>query len=142
MSVFVSNTSPDTVELKNTEVAFVTLETVGIANVAPEHTLDVGSNLFIEDSSPNVLVVNGNLVATWIDGDGSLLKNVVMTANLDLVSHLGNVVSIPLYFSNGQTGFTTISNVGIANVAPIHTLDVGSNLYVNDDLLFVRGDTK
>src|SRR6056300_1306841 len=43
----VGNTTPYTVEFQNATTSFVTYGSVGIANTAPVHTLDIGSNVSI-----------------------------------------------------------------------------------------------
>jgi hypothetical protein len=194
------NTTTNTVEFRNTETGFVTTSNVGIANSLPVHTLDVGSNLYVDDAGSNVLVVNGN---TNIKGDIVVQGNaqidgvltVINTENLtitdaiielgrnntvgDATLDLGIVMNRP--GSNVTVGFLesaselalaytetsaesktitpltsetldvhvygrvlTESNVGIINTSPIHTLDVGSNLFVDEygsNVLVVSGNT-
>ena len=43
------------------DVAFVTSSNVGISNMLPQHTLSVGSNLYVDDVGSNVLTVSGNV---------------------------------------------------------------------------------
>ena len=74
----------------------------------------------------NTLVYNTvtkEIVDAGISADNQTLQG---------VSDYGNTTTNTLEFNNPTTGFVSISNVGIANISPIHTLDVGSNLYVND----------
>jgi hypothetical protein len=193
------NTTTNTIEFRNTETGFVTTSNVGIANSLPVHTLDVGSNLYVDDAGSNVLVVNGN---TNIKGDIVVQGNaqidgvltVINTENLtitdaiielgrnntvgDATLDLGIVMNRP--GSNVTVGFLesaselalaytetsaesktitpltsetldvhvygrvlTESNVGIINTSPIHTLDVGSNLFVDEygsNVLVVSGN--
>jgi hypothetical protein len=193
------NTTTNTIEFRNTETGFVTTSNVGIANSLPVHTLDVGSNLYVDDAGSNVLVVNGN---TNIKGDIVVQGNaqidgvltVINTENLtitdaiielgrnntvgDATLDLGIVMNRP--DSNVTVGFLessselalaytetsaesktitpltsetldvhvygrvlTESNVGIINTSPIHTLDVGSNLFVDEygsNVLVVSGN--
>jgi hypothetical protein len=194
------NTTTNTIEFRNTETGFVTTSNVGIANSLPVHTLDVGSNLYVDDVGSNVLVVKGN---TNINGDIVVQGNaqidgvltVINTENLtitdaiielgrnntvgDTTLDLGIVMNRP--GSNVTVGFLesaselalaytetsaesktitpltsetldvhvygrvlTESNVGIINTSPIHTLDVGSNLFVDEygsNVLVVTGNT-
>jgi hypothetical protein len=194
------NTTTNTIEFTNPETGFVTTANVGIANSLPVHTLDVGSNLYVDDVGSNVLVVNGN---TNIRGDIVVQGNaqidgvltVVNTENLtitdaiielgrnntvgDTTLDLGIIMNRP--DSNVTVGFLegvdeltlaytqtsadsktitpltsetldvhvygrvlTESNVGIMNTSPIHTLDVGSNLFVDEygsNVLVVSGNT-
>ena len=72
-------------------------------------------------------------------GDGGLLSNV----SFNQIASTSAFVPSKLIFSNAGTAFVTTSNVGIANTLPIHTLDVGSNLSVDDvgsNILTVRGN--
>ena len=43
------------------DVAFVTSSNVGISNMLPQHTLSIGSNLYVDDVGSNVLTVSGNV---------------------------------------------------------------------------------
>jgi hypothetical protein len=223
------NVTTNTVEFDGS-TALVTTGSVGIANTAPVHDLNVGSNLYVEDAGSNVLHVTGNIYADYFVGDGSQLTGIAASldqivdqgntvsntiqlvsgqdaiSNIGLVTHdgvgisvsntnptgefqfgvgsnllvnvyssnvltvdgnvfaqkmtLGTVTVTPAYnlqqimttgattnqtlvLSNVTTGLTTSSNVGIANTAPVHTLDVGSNLYVEDtgsNVLTVTGN--
>ena len=72
-------------------------------------------------------------------GDGGLLSNL----SFDQITSTSAFVPSKLIFSNTETSFVTTSNVGILNTAPIHTLDVGSNLSVDDvgsNILTIRGN--
>src|SRR5210317_259208 len=223
------NVTTNTVQFDGS-TSLVTTGSVGIANTAPVHNLDIGSNLYVEDAGSNVLYVTGNIYADYLVGDGSQLTGIAAsldqivdqgntvsntiqivsgqdaTSNIGLVTHddvgisvsntnptgafqfgvgsnllvnvyssnvltvdgnvlaqkmtLGTVTVTPAYnlqqittkgattsqtlvLSNVTTGLTTTSNVGIANTAPVHTLDVGSNLYVEDtgsNVLTVTGN--
>jgi len=140
----VGNVMIDTIEFRDPEVAFVTYEKVGIANVNPQNTLDVGSNLSVDDLASNIVAVHGNVVANYFTGDGRYLTNVIMTANLESVSVLGSESTYTLGMLNPDLSFySTGVRAGISNGSPIHTLDVGSNLYIDDtsdDVLVVNGN--
>ena len=104
------NVTSNTVSFNNTLVGFTTLSNVGIANGAPSHTLDVGSNLYIDDTGSNVLVVTGNVQATGsYYGDGSKLTGLVTT--LQDVSDNGNTTSNVGQFTNPTTGLVVDSNI-------------------------------
>ena len=102
------------------EIYFIN-NNVGISNADPGHNLSVGSNLYVDDDGLDVLNITGNVNATYLKGDGSLLTN--------LPSGSGGVWSTnaenEIYFIN--------NNVGISNADPGHNLSVGSNLFVDDD---------
>ena len=91
---------------------------VGIANTNPVYDLNVGSNLFVDDDGSNVLVVDGNVSATYFEGDGSRLTGISSSGGGQWVG------TTEVYFDG---------NVGIANTDPDHDLSVGSNLFVDDD---------
>jgi ribonuclease PH len=113
---------------------------VGIANTAPVHDLDVGSNLYVDDQGSNVLHVTGNVYATRFVGDGAFLENIA--SNLHEITTNGNVTTNTVLLQ-GSTALVSTGNVGIANTAPVHDLDVGSNLYVDDtgsNVLHVTGN--
>ena len=140
----IGNASANVMQFVNATTAFVTLANVGIANVAPTHTLDVGSNLFVDELGANVLVVTGNMFATAYFGDGQYLTNVaVSTKGFGEVSNIGNTTANVIQFVNATTAFVTVSNVGILNLTPMHTLDVGANLFVEElgsNVLAVQGN--
>ena len=122
------NVTTNTVQFDGS-TALVTTGSVGIANTAPIHDLNVGSNLYVEDTGSNVVHVTGNVYATRFVGDGAFLENIA--SNLHEITTNGNVTTNTVQF-NGSTALVTTGGVGIANTAPIHDLNVGSNLYVED----------
>jgi predicted acyltransferase (DUF342 family) len=123
------NVTTNTVQFTNQVTSLVTEGSVGIANTAPVHDLDVGSNLYVEDTGSNVLHVTGNVYATRFIGDGAFLENIA--SNLQQITDNGNVTTNTLQF-DGSTALVTTGKVGVSNTAPVHDLDVGSNLYVED----------
>jgi cytoskeletal protein CcmA (bactofilin family) len=112
---------------------------VGIANTSPiTKTLQVGSNLYVEDEGSNVLHVTGNIYADYFVGDGSQLTGIA--ASLDQIVDQGNTVSNTIQIEAGQdvtsnVGLVTWEGVGISvsNVNPTgeYQFGVGSNLLVN-----------
>src|SRR5210317_2437010 len=130
------NTVSNTIQLISgqdpvSNVGLVTHEGVSISvsntNPTGEYQFGVGSNLLVNVYSSNVLTVGGNVFAQKMT-----LGSVTVTPayNLQQITTKGATTSQTLVLSNVTTGLTTTSNVGIANTAPVHTLDVGSNLYV------------
>jgi len=135
------NTTSNTVQFTNTETSFVTSGSVGIANTLPGHDLSVGSNLWIDDDSSNTLTVDGNILAHQITLDTIAIRSAYA---LEYITQTGNTSSNTVEFTNATTGLVTVGNVGVANTLAIHTLDVGSNLYVDDvgsNVLHVNGNT-
>jgi hypothetical protein len=143
------NTVSNTIQIVSgqdatSNVGLVTHEGVGISisntNPTGEFQFGVGSNLLVNVYSSNVLTVDGNVFAQKMT-----LGTVTVTPayNLQQIMTTGATTNQTLVLSNATTGLTTASNVGIANTAPVHTLDVGSNLYVEDtgsNVLTVTGN--
>src|SRR5210317_1017683 len=194
------NVTANTVSFNNAITSFTTLSNVGIANGSPIHTLDIGSNVAIDDVGSNVVsILGGNVYIQKdliVDGNAQIngVVTVVNTENLsitDAIVELGrnntsgdtttdlgllmnrpgsNVVigfreggdEIVLAYTQSSASSKTITpltnedidvhvygrvlteaNVGIINTSPIHTLAVGSNLYIDDlasNILVVRGN--
>jgi hypothetical protein len=143
------NTVSNTIQLVSgqdatSNIGLVTHDGVGISisntNPTGEFQFGVGSNLLVNVNSSNVLTVDGNVFAQKMT-----LGTVTVTPayNLQQIMTAGPTSDQTLILSNVTTGLTTTSNVGIANTAPVHTLDVGSNLYVEDtgsNVLTVTGN--
>ena len=75
-------------ELEN-NTSLVAEGNVGVANMNPQHTLSVGSNLYVNDSGSNVLVVSGNVaILDSLVIDGNLRVNgettVIYTENTSI----------------------------------------------------------
>ena len=133
------NVTSQTIHIQNT-VSLTTTGNVGIANTNPMCDLAVGSNLCVNDISSNVLTVDGNILAHKLTLDSIQLA---AGYSLQYVTNYGNTTSNTIEFTNSATGLVTTANVGIANSNPIHTLDVGSNLWVEDtgsNVLYVNGN--
>jgi len=116
---------------------------IGISNTNTlSKRLSVGSHTFINDpsASESAITTSGNVSAAFYYGNAGLLSNLT----LETVSLKGNTIgSKTVEFNKGGTSLITASNVGIANALPVHTLDVGSNLFVDDigsDILNVTGN--
>src|SRR5210317_1694221 len=98
------NTTSNVVQFINPEVTFVTFGNVGVANTIAGHTLDVGSNLYVDDLGPNVLVVSGGVS---IDG------NLVVTGGLTTITTENLKVK------------DAIIELGLNNTSEDTTLDLG-----------------
>src|SRR6056300_1221337 len=143
------NTVSNTIQIVSgqdatSNIGIVTHDDVGISvsntNPTGAFQFGVGSNLLVNVYSSNVLTVDGNVLAQKMT-----LGTVTVTPafNLQQITTKGATTSQTLILENATTGLTTTSNVGIANTAPGHTLDVGSNLYVEDtgsNVLTVTGN--
>jgi hypothetical protein len=133
------NVTTQTIHIENV-VSLTTTGNVGIANTNPTCDLAVGSNVCFNDISSNILTVDGNILAHRITLDSIQIASVYA---LEYVTQTGNTTSNTVEFTNSVTGLVTTANVGIANSSPIHTLDVGSNLWVDEigsNVLYVNGN--
>jgi hypothetical protein len=188
------NVTSNTVQFLSPDTGIVTTGKMGVSNLLPGHTLSIGSNVYVDDTGSNVLVVSGGVLL-----DGNLTVNggvtSITTENLkvkdaiielgqnntsgDTTLDLGLIMTRPQ--SNVTVGFLesskeivmsftessadsnvitplvsedinvhvygrlyTEANVGVLNTNPMHTLDVGSNLYVDEfgsNILVVNGNT-
>ena len=84
------------------------------------------------------------LVQMYLLMTSRLIFSVNLSAGLGLekVIIFGNATSNVVEFNNA-TGFVTSSNVGIANASATHTMDIGSNVFIDDvgsNVLYVRGN--
>ena len=114
------------------------VDNIGIANTSPTHALSLGNEgqlrLNVPTGSIYALETVGNVSAQNYIGDGGLLSNVT----LQTVTDKSNVTSNTIHLTNPTTSLKAYSNVIVDG-----TLDVGSNLYVNDtaaDVLNVTGN--
>ena len=113
---------------------------VGVANSNPQHTLSVGSNLYVEDAGSNVLVVDGNVACNQITL-GQF--EIVPSYGLDDVVNESNTTTKTVHLSNVTTGFITTSNALVGgeftvtgNVIASSNITVTGNVVVDDDLYF------
>src|SRR6056300_1506145 len=97
----------------------------------------------LDVSDRQIKILTYNRISKEITDSGVAAVD-VLQPNFQATTNLGNTTTNTLEFNNTETGFVTVSNVGIANSSPLHTLDVGSNLYVLDtgsNVLVVNGNT-
>lgn len=111
---------------------------VGVANTNPQHTLSVGSNLYVDDAGSNVLVVDGNVAANQITL-GQF--EIVPSYGLDDVVNESNTTTKTVHLSNVTTGVITTSNALIGgeltvtgNMVASSNITVTGNVVVDDDL--------
>jgi hypothetical protein len=94
-------------------------------------------------SDRNITVLAYNRVTKEIMDSDAVAED-ILNFTLEAAVQNGNVTANIVSFNNTITGFTTLSNVGIANAAPVDTLSVGSKVFVNQsatDTLRVLGNT-
>src|SRR6056300_512998 len=113
---------------------------VGIINTSPIHTLDVGSNLYVDEFGSNILVVRGN---TNVTGDLTVdtntlfvdsVENKVGVKTVDPHAEL-HVVGNAYVSSNLTVDVDTVADhVGINTKEPAANLHVVGNAYVSSNL--------
>ena len=180
--------------------SFVTSGIVGISNSTPTDTLSVGSKMFVNVDSSNVLTVLGNTyiqdrlivngdaifngLITAVHSNNTVISDAIIEigknnsvgdSKLDLgfimtrpgsnvaMGYLESSNEFAIAYTQSSANSHTItplmsedinvhvygqifteSNVGIMNTQPTHTLDVGSNLFVDEfgsNILVVTGNT-
>ena len=100
----------------------------GISNLNQTHTLDVGSNLFIQDTGSNVLSISGNILAEKIT-----LGNVAISATYTLqqITNTGNTTSKTVQFTNTGNSLVTDGKVGVKTTSPSFDLEVNGTAAKN-----------
>jgi hypothetical protein len=135
----------------NNEVTPLTLQAnqkVGIANTSPQHTLSVGSNLYVEDTGTSVLTVLGNAVVSNKLTVQSFRISSSSSSGLQAVTTgVGaNTTSNPIVITNAvnststTTGALTLTNGGLGVVGDVHaggSLTLASDLTVDTNTLKV-----
>jgi hypothetical protein len=111
----------NTTYFSNVETSFISASNCGVSNITPIHTLDVGSNLFIEDAGSNVLTVRGNVLAQKLTL-GSV--SITPTYTLQQITTTGNTTTETTRFTNTGTSLVTSGKVGIKTATPTFDLEV------------------
>ena len=112
---------------------------VGVMNTNPVHTLDVGSNLFVDEFGSNILVVTGNTSISadlTVDGDTLFVDSGVDKVGINTLTPsaelhvVGNVyVSSNLTVDTNTLHVDVESNrVGINQINPTKDLDVNGTI--------------
>src|SRR6056300_1334204 len=81
---------------------------------------------------PNIVLMMYNRETGELSESGESANALVGGQTLEATTDRGNTSSNTLQFTNFNTSLVTNGNVGIANTQPLHSLSVGSNLYVSD----------
>ena len=105
-------------ELEN-NTSLVAEGNVGVANMNPQHTLSVGSNLYVDDTGSNVLIVSGNV---------SILNSLVIDGNLRV-----NGDTSVIYTENTAIRDAFVE-LGANNTSGDTTLDLGILMHRPDAL--------
>jgi hypothetical protein len=100
---------------------------VGISNTSPTHTLDIGSNVYVDDTADNKLTVNGKIYTTDITVASNLTvmgtTTVVNTENLSIKDPIIELARDSL--GTGDTGILMKRAVNESNVAVFYDEGVG-----------------
>jgi cytoskeletal protein CcmA (bactofilin family) len=123
-------------------ISLMTSNAVGIANLFPQdHTLTVGSNLYVNDTGSNVLVVSGNV---------AVLRDMVIDGNLQVngettVIYTENITTKDALIELGKdnTGGDTTLDLGLL----MHRPDPDSNVIIGfrestDEIVVAYTDSK
>jgi hypothetical protein len=114
---------------------------VGIAtSSAPTRTLEVGSNLYVEDAGSNVLVVDGNVAVDSISvGDFTI----VASQGLDHVTNENNTTTQVVQFNHPTTGFITAANAVIGGTLSLQNFALSQSYGLENvtDVNNTTGDT-
>ena len=127
-SVIIDQNATNKIHVTGTiKTAVLRADNIGISNTSPTHALSLGNEgqlrLNVPTGSIYALETVGNVSAQNYIGDGGLLSNVT----LQTVTDKSNVTSNTIHLTNPTTSLKAYSNVIVDG-----TLNVGSNLYVND----------
>ena len=77
---------------------------VGISNTNPTHTLAIGSNVFVDDTGENKLVVNGSISTTGkLAGDGSALSGIQSSNVSDFASNVTRIETLETELGSNVT---------------------------------------
>ena len=104
---------------------------IGIANTAPQHAFSVGSNLYVDTESSNVLAVKGNVVT-----EGIKMGFLEITPSYDFaaVSNVGNVTANTIIFTNDNQGFVATGNATIGSTLTVSGFRITAAAAAEDDL--------
>jgi hypothetical protein len=118
---------------------------VGILNTSPIHTLDVGSNLYVDEFGSNILVVTGNTNITGdltVDTDTLFVDTSTNSVGIETTEPKANLHVVGnVYVSSNLTVDTETlhvdaeaSHVGVNTKEPKSNLHVVGNVYISSNL--------
>ena len=118
----IGSVTANTIQFTNPITSLVTSSNIGVANTQPMHTLDVGANVYIDDRGSNKIHTSGTTYSSIYKGETAVIT--------DSVTVRDTIVDRIYPKTNGYVQF--MSNVGVLNTAPIHTLDIGANVQIDE----------
>ena len=113
-------------ETNEEQEIYYTGNNVGISNANPGHNLSVGSNLYVDDTGSNVLVISGNAAMSSLTlGQFSI----VASYGLDDILNTSNISSNTMQLTNATTGLVVSSNIVVTgNVTAAYLHGDASNV--------------
>src|SRR6056300_614460 len=113
---------------------------VGVANTSPVHTMDIGSNVYFEDTGSNVMHSSGNVYTQrLVVGSGGISVGSLLTMSPGSVTPV--VINSNVQMNALRT--TGTAPTGISNTSPKDTLSIGSKFFANleaENVLTVVGN--
>jgi hypothetical protein len=113
---------------------------VGFSNINPVHTIDVGSNVYLEDTGSNVFHSSGNLFTQrLLVGPGGLQVGSLLTMSPG--AEVPVIINSNVQMNAIRTTGTSPS--GISNTSPKDTLSIGASIFANinaENVLTVLGN--
>src|SRR5210317_1944270 len=113
---------------------------VGFSNINPVHTIDVGSNVYLEDTGSNVFHSSGNLFTQrLLVGPGGLQVGGLLTMSPGAEAPV--IINSNVQMNALRT--TGSAPSGISNLTPTDTLSIGAKIFANinaENVLTVLGN--
>ena len=116
-SITISNDESNKIQVSGTiKTGHLHADNIGVSNTAPgTNQISIGQTgqivMNIPSESTNAFWTSGNVYAQKYRGDGSLLDNITLENVANRTD--GNIVSIPVQYSNIITSITTLGNVQV-----------------------------
>ena len=96
---------------------------VGVSNANPTHTLSIGSNVFVDDTGTNKLVVLGSISTTGtLSGDGSGISNIQSSNVSDFASNVTRIGTLETDLDDNSSRISTVSTDLSDNSSRISTV--------------------
>ena len=104
---------------------------LAIGNTNPQHAFSVGSNLYVDTESSNVLSVKGNVVT---EGIKMGFLEIIPSYDFAAVSNVGNVTANTIIFTNDNQGFVATGNATIGSTLTVSGFRITAAAAAEDDL--------
>jgi len=113
---------------------------VGFSNINPVHTVDIGSNVYLEDTGSNVFHSSGNVYTQkLIVGTGGISVGGLLTMSPGSVTPV--IINSNVQMNALRT--TGSAPTGISNLTPTDTLSIGAKIFANinaENVLTILGN--